>query len=86
MSGNVWEWTSTRYSDDAYSRLAELADSDGIVRNPEDLTEGAIHVKRGGSASFSESYFSVFMRTTQRWGDNIYENDYLGFRCALPGR
>lgn len=86
MSGNVWEWTSSLYRVDAYSRLAELADSDGIVRNPEDLTEGAIHVKRGGSASFSESYFGVFMRTTQRWGDNIYENDYLGFRCALPGR
>lgn len=80
MAGNVWEWTSSRYQLDTYVRLSQLADADGVVINPEELAEGDGYVKRGGSASEGNT---AFLRSTQRWGDAVYRNSFLGFRCAM---
>lgn len=80
MAGNVWEWTSSRYQLDTYVRLSQLADADGIVVNPEELSAGDGYVKRGGSASEGSV---AFLRSAQRWGDAVYRNAFLGFRCAM---
>ena len=71
MLGNVWEWTSDWYRENAYAASA----SD----DPTGPDSGSRHVLRGGSWINFPSYLRVTKRLKGHPDDRIYVN---GFRCA----
>lgn len=75
MSGNVWEWTSTIYDQDAFPYPYDAADG------REDLTDGvALRVVRGGSFGYVPEGVRVSFRF--RFGTNFLIND-VGFRVVV---
>lgn len=71
MLGNVWEWTSDWYRDNAYA--ASAAD------DPTGPDSGFHHVLRGGSWLNPPGYIRVARRLKGIPDQRIYTN---GFRCA----
>lgn len=68
MSGNVWEWVSSLYSDYPYGSDAE-----------NEIDNNSARVFRGGS--FGNGAF--FLRTSHRLKDTPYLNvNFVGFRCV----
>ena len=86
MAGNVWEWTSTWFSENYYQELEAEAELSGEpVRNPTGPEDGDAHVMRGGSCASTEvNNYEAFMRTANRGYLNISSSYYVGFRCAVP--
>lgn len=86
MAGNVWEWTSTWYSVNAYQALAaeeELAES--VVSNPTGPEMGSAYVIRGGSCANTEiNNYESYLRTANRSYINMSSSYYIGFRCVIP--
>jgi formylglycine-generating enzyme required for sulfatase activity len=74
MSGNVFQWCSDRYAEDAYSR------TDNLARNPVGPASGENRVLRG--ESFIDGNVNYF-RSTYRVGlMPSYTNYDCGFRCV----
>jgi formylglycine-generating enzyme required for sulfatase activity len=74
MSGNVWEWTSTIYTEYPY-------DADDGRENAEDTTSP--RVVRGGSCC---SYVIADVRAAFRFPVAPFMQDpNIGFRCVRPG-
>ena len=86
MAGNVWEWTSTWYSENYYQTLdAEEELSGEIVSNPTGPENGSTRVMRGGSCASTEvNNYEAFLRTANRGYLNISSSYFVGFRCAVP--
>ena len=71
MLGNVWEWTSDWYRENAYASSA--------TDDPTGPDSGSRHVLRGGSWINLPSYLRVTKRLKGHPDDRFYVN---GFRCA----
>jgi len=72
MSGNVFEWSSDRYSESYYSQSPS--------ENPPGPTSGTDRVLRGGSFVYNDYLLRCASRTYGRPGGG---NNYVtGFRCA----
>ncbi len=86
MAGNVWEWTGTWYSVNAYQTLAaeeELAES--VVSDPTGPERGSAYVIRGGSCANTEiNNYESYLRTANRSYINMSSSYYIGFRCVIP--
>ncbi len=86
MAGNVWEWTGTWYSVNAYQTLAaeeELAES--VVSDPSGPEMGSAYVIRGGSCANTEiNNYESYLRTANRSYINMSSSYYIGFRCVIP--
>jgi len=73
MSGNVWEWCSTKWTDDYKGYLDKVDD---------DLVGEARRVLRGGSWNGSQDYVRCAYRIFD--GPDVRVN-YIGFRVVSPG-
>jgi formylglycine-generating enzyme required for sulfatase activity len=72
MLGNVWEWTSTRYSRYPYNA------KDGR----EDQNSSAARVMRGGSWGVGSEYLRSATRVRE---SSEFTREDVGFRCAYSG-
>ncbi|WGL50378.1 formylglycine-generating enzyme family protein [Nocardioides sp. BP30] len=88
MIGNVWEWTSTRWSAGHTEPGVELAVAPvhsccgSVTRLPE-LQEGDRMVTKGGSHLCSPSYCRRY-RPAARQGHGVRDTtSHVGFRCVL---
>ena len=80
MAGNVAEWTSTAYYDNAYSFLHDLNPDIRYNAQEEDPESYKRKVIRGGSWKD----ISYFLQTgTRNWEYQDTTKSYVGFRCAL---
>lgn len=88
MAGNVWEWTGTYYSANAYSSLeAESEVSGAEIKDPTGPEDGSAYVIRGGSCSTTESnYYDTYLTVTNRGYVNISSGYYIGFRCVVEDK
>jgi hypothetical protein len=72
MAGNVWEWTSSLYSE----QFPYTDDQDDTS------DEDGRRTVRGGIWSFNDS--SILRGDFRNWADPGYTNKFLGFRCMRP--
>lgn len=80
MSGNVAEWTSSAYYDNAYSFQHDLNPDIRYDANDDDPESWKRKVIRGGSWKD----ISYFLQTgTRHWEYQDTTKCYIGFRCAL---
>jgi formylglycine-generating enzyme len=80
MIGNVWEWTTSSWTDDHHGRAREH-DSCCAPQNP--LREDDRRVMKGGSHLCAESYCLRY-RPAARQGQALRSStSHLGFRCIL---
>ena len=87
MGGNVWNWCSDFYADDANARLAKQA----IASDPQgpDKTFSAAnplaneHVIKGGSYLCHPAYCESYRPTARRGTPTDTGSEHVGFRCAL---
>ena len=78
MSGNVWEWTSNYYDDEAYRKRTQQ-----VTYNPDGPQQGSMKTVRGGAWNFEYNA----ARTTMRLGVNPnFTSVNIGFRCARNGQ
>jgi formylglycine-generating enzyme required for sulfatase activity len=93
MAGNVWEWCSDLYRDDAYGlRVRELG-VNAVVENPHgpstshDLQNPLapeVRVHRGGSFLCNDSYCASYRPSARMACTPDTSLAHLGFRCVLP--
>ncbi len=80
MSGNVSEWTSTSFHENAYSFLHDLNPDLKFDATEEDSEAQKRKVIRGGSWKD----IGFFLQTgTRHWEFQDTTKSYVGFRCAL---
>ncbi|MEZ4986173.1 MAG: SUMF1/EgtB/PvdO family nonheme iron enzyme [Saprospiraceae bacterium] len=80
MAGNVAEWTSSAYYDDAYSHQHDLNPDIRYDAKDDDPESWKRKVIRGGSWKD----ISYFLQTgTRHWEYQDTTKSYIGFRCAL---
>ncbi len=80
MAGNVSEWTSTAFDENAYSFIHDLNSDYRYDADEDDLQAQHRKVIRGGSWKD----ISFFLQTgTRHWEFQDTTNCYVGFRCAL---
>lgn len=80
MSGNVSEWTSSAYHDNAYSFIHDLNPDIRYDAKDDDPESWKRKVIRGGSWKD----ISHFLKTgTRHWEYQDTTKSYIGFRCAL---
>jgi gliding motility-associated lipoprotein GldK len=80
MSGNVAEWTSTAYSENAYSFIHDLNPDIRYDAQDDDPEAFKRKVIRGGSWKD----IAYFLQTGNRhWEFQDTTKSYIGFRCAL---
>lgn len=80
MAGNVSEWTSTAYDENAYSFIHDLNPDYRFDADSEDPQAQQRKVIRGGSWKD----ISYFLQTgTRHWEFQDTTKCYVGFRCAL---
>ena len=85
MSGNVWEWTSSWYSEDYYQQINSESNRSGrILKNPTGSENGKVHVIKGGAAAYTEVDSShIYSRAANRSYLNLTSSYYVGFRCVM---
>jgi len=71
MTGNVWEWTNDRYSQDYYTRSPE--------KDPKGPSVGRYRVIRGGGWYGGASQMRIKNR---QWFSPTYGEVSIGFRCV----
>jgi len=82
VAGNVWEWTSTRWSDT--HSVTEPTGSACCAPEPAGLTELDRYVTKGGSHLCAPSYCHRY-RPAARQGHAVRSSTtHLGFRCSRP--
>lgn len=80
MSGNVAEWTSSAYYENAYAFIHDLQPDIRFDAEEEDPNTWKRKVIRGGSWKD----ISFFIQTgTRHWEFQDTTKSYIGFRCAL---
>jgi formylglycine-generating enzyme required for sulfatase activity len=80
MAGNVAEWTSDAYAENAYARLHDLNPTykyDAKDTDPDALKRKSI---RGGSWKDISHYLQT---GTRNWEYQDTSKSYIGFRCVL---
>ncbi|MBN8550821.1 MAG: formylglycine-generating enzyme family protein [Deltaproteobacteria bacterium] len=94
MTGNVWNWTSDIYREDAHQKAAaEAAESHGgCLENPQgplqglDTTRSRIdseqRVIKGGSFLCNASYCESYRPSARRGTPPDTGSEHVGFRCA----
>ncbi len=83
MAGNVWEWVQDRYHgsyDCDANPSAENCGGGGVAPDDGSAWEGTgqTRIRRGGGWD----NIDLFLRTSYRYGDQSYQYDQVGFRCA----
>lgn len=82
VAGNVWEWTSSLWSDDHAEDEPQPAPRSPCCPAPETVDEGERRVMKGGSHLCAPTYCHRY-RPAARQGHAIRSStNHLGFRCV----
>lgn len=81
MIGNVWEWTTTRYS--AHHRLQDVPQN---CCGPADLADpGVTQTLKGGSHLCAPEYCRRYRPAARSPQSRDTATTHIGFRCAISG-
>jgi sulfatase modifying factor 1 len=84
MAGNVWNWCSDFYAEDAFAQINSL--SPCCNPNGPDIPHGPLaieHVIKGGSFLCNPSYCESYRPTARRGTPYDTGFEHIGFRCVM---